>query len=112
MQTFQDARQGSRQKLSWAQHYAQLGRTLNIHQSTWLYRQVTRPFQHDQCEDYVHSSRTWLKATQSDKLCDPTHYQELTVSLNHLAIFSRPDISFAVSKLAQFNVNPTMTHWT
>src|SRR5947199_10689875 len=52
-----------------------------------------------------------LKATQPDKLCDPTRYQELTGSLNHLAVFSRPDISFAVSKLAQFNANPTMTHW-
>ena len=52
-----------------------------------------------------------LKATQPDKLCDPTRYQELTGSLNHLAVFSRPDISFAVSKLAQFNANPSMTHW-
>src|SRR5438046_6503625 len=51
-----------------------------------------------------------LKATQPDKLCDPTRYQELTGSLNHLAVFSRPDISFAVSKLAHFNENPTMTH--
>ena len=52
-----------------------------------------------------------LKATQTDKLCDPTCYQELTGSLNHLTVFSHPYISFAVSKLAQFNVNPTMTHW-
>ena len=52
-----------------------------------------------------------LKATQPDKLCDPTRYQELTGSLNHLAVFSCPDISFAVSKLAQFNANPSMTHW-
>ena len=52
-----------------------------------------------------------LKATENDKLCDPTRYQELTGSLNHLAVFSRPDISFAVSKLAQFNSTPTMAHW-
>ena len=52
-----------------------------------------------------------LKAMENDKLCDPTCYQELTGSLNHLAVFSRPDISFAVSKLAQFNATPTMTHW-
>jgi hypothetical protein len=52
-----------------------------------------------------------LKGTPSDKLCDPTHHQELTGSLNHLAVFSYPDISFAVSKLAQFNATPTTTHW-
>jgi hypothetical protein len=52
-----------------------------------------------------------LKATETNKLCDSTRYQELTGSLNHLAVFSRPDISFAVSKLAQFNATPTMTHW-
>ena len=52
-----------------------------------------------------------LKATETDKLCDLTRYQELIDSLNHLAVFSRPDISFAVSKLAQFNTTPTMTHW-
>ena len=52
-----------------------------------------------------------LKATETDKLCDPTQYQELTGSLNHLAVFSRPDISFAVSKLSQFNATPTVTHW-
>ena len=52
-----------------------------------------------------------LKATATDTLCDPTRYQELTGSLNHLAVFTRPDISFAVSKLSQFNTNPTMIHW-
>ena len=52
-----------------------------------------------------------LKANSTDKLCDPTRYQELTGSLNHLAVFSCPDISFTVSKLAQFNANPSMTHW-
>ena len=38
-----------------------------------------------------------LKAVENDKLCDPT---QLPGSLNHLAVFTRPDISFAVSKLA------------
>jgi hypothetical protein len=31
-------------------------------------------------------------------------------SLNHLAIFTRPDISLAVSKLSQFNQDPSITH--
>jgi hypothetical protein len=37
-------------------------------------------------------------------------WQELVGSLNHTAIFSRPDISFAVSQLSQFLMEPTASH--
>src|SRR5437773_10858307 len=37
-------------------------------------------------------------------------YTEITGSLNHLAVYSRPDIAFVVSTLSQFNSDPTMTH--
>jgi len=37
-------------------------------------------------------------------------YQELIGSLNHLAVFSRPDISNAVSQLSQFLQDPSETH--
>ena len=50
-------------------------------------------------------------ATSDDSLCNQKLYQELMGSLNHLAVFSRPDITFAVSKLSKFNGNPTMTHF-
>ena len=50
-------------------------------------------------------------ATPDDKLCNLELYQELTGSLNHLAVFSRPDITFAVSKLSKYNANPTTTHF-
>jgi transposase InsO family protein len=50
------------------------------------------------------------KATATDKRTDQKSYQELTGSLNHAAVFSRPDIAFAVSKLSQFNSDPTETH--
>ena len=50
-------------------------------------------------------------ATPDNSLCNQKLYQELTGSLNHLAVFSRPDIAFAVSKLSKFNANPTMTHF-
>jgi hypothetical protein len=43
-------------------------------------------------------------------MCDAKYYQHVTGSLNHLAVYTRPDIAFAVSKLAQFNSNPTVTH--
>ena len=50
-------------------------------------------------------------ATIDDKLCNIELYQELTGSLNHLAVFSRPDITFAVSKLSKYNANPTTMHF-
>ena len=50
------------------------------------------------------------KATPTDKRTDQNSYQELTGSLNHAAVFSRPDIAYAASKLSQFNSDPTETH--
>ena len=51
-----------------------------------------------------------LSAKPEDKLANLQLYQELIGSLNHLAIFSRPDISNAVSQLSQFLTQPTETH--
>jgi hypothetical protein len=51
-----------------------------------------------------------VKLGENDKRADPTYYKELMGSLNHLAIFTRPDISLAVSKLSQFNQDPSVTH--
>ena len=45
-------------------------------------------------------------------MCNAKLYQHLTGSINHLAVFTRPDISFAAAKLAQFNQNPTATHFS
>ena len=47
----------------------------------------------------------------NDKLCNLKLYQELTGSLNYLAVFTRLDIAFAVSKLSKFNANPTTIHF-
>jgi hypothetical protein len=46
-----------------------------------------------------------LKEQQSDKRADILPYQGIVGSLNHLAIYSRPDTPFAVSKLSQFIIN-------
>jgi hypothetical protein len=51
-----------------------------------------------------------LAAVPDQKMCNPEYYQRLTGSINHLAVFTRPDIAFAASKLAQFNSNPTAKH--
>jgi hypothetical protein len=52
-----------------------------------------------------------VKANPNNRMCDIKLYQELVGSLNHLAVFTRPDIAFSVSMLSQFNSNPTQTHW-
>src|SRR5271170_106850 len=62
------------------------------------------------CDTPLDPSLPLVLAKSGDKLVEPTSYQELTGSLNHLAITSRPDIAFAVSKLCQFNSKPTATH--
>jgi hypothetical protein len=50
-------------------------------------------------------------AGPDDRMCNLEYYQHLTGSINHLAVFTRPDIAFAAAKLAQFNSNPTATHF-
>ena len=45
-----------------------------------------------------------LKATKLDRRCNQLEYMEITGSLNHLAVYSRPDIAFAVSTLSQFQL--------
>ena len=50
------------------------------------------------------------KADFNSKRADGSLYRELTGSLNHLAICTHLDTSLAVSKLSQFNQDPTVTH--
>src|SRR4030095_2758526 len=57
-------------------------------------------------------SGTKLKlATVNDTICNVKLYQQLTSSLNYLAVFSRPDITFTVSKLSKYNSNPMTTYF-
>jgi hypothetical protein len=51
-----------------------------------------------------------LTTRPNDKKADQQLYQEIVGSLNHIAVFSRPDISCAVSQLSQFNKDPSETH--
>ncbi|XP_046143262.1 secreted RxLR effector protein 161-like [Osmia bicornis bicornis] len=53
------------------------------------------------------------KIMPSDQLDEKrkTAYRELIGSLMYIALRSRPDILFAVTKLSQFNSCPSETHW-
>jgi hypothetical protein len=41
---------------------------------------------------------------------DPELYRSITSSIMHLAVWTRPDISYIVNKLCQFNHNPSEIH--
>lgn len=51
------------------------------------------------------------KLEDSTELCDQNEYQTLIGCLLFVAINTRPDISFAVSYLSQWNSKPTKVHW-
>ena len=83
-----------------------------INQTGYIDRMLER-FQMVNCKPAktpLHPSLPLRKATPTDKRTDQKSYQELTGSLNHAAVFSRPDIAYAASKLSQFNSDPTETH--
>ena len=50
------------------------------------------------------------KYTEQVSASDITHYQSLIGSLLYVQIGTRPDISFAVSRLAQYAANPSPQH--
>ena len=51
------------------------------------------------------------KAKPSDPRFDQSLYQAAIGSLLYLAIYTRPDIAYAVGKLAQYCSDPTVCHW-
>ena len=88
------------------------GSSIAINQVGYIEHMLQR-FQMDKAKPVdtpLNPSLPLRKAIPSDKRTDPQSYQELTGSLNHVAVFSRPDVAFAVSKLSQFNSDPTETH--
>ena len=56
------------------------------------------------------SSSETLKLDDGSPNHDPTEYRQALGSLQYLSL-TRPDISFAVNKLAQFMHRPSTNHW-
>ena len=50
------------------------------------------------------------KTTEEDKKSDAEHYHQIIDSLMYLAVYTCPDISYIVSKLSQYNSNPSVIH--
>lgn len=60
----------------------------------------------------VDTSTKLVKGKESDECADQQQYQSAVGSLLYLAMATRPDITFAVSKVAKFCTMPTKQHWT
>jgi hypothetical protein len=50
----------------------------------------------------------WTQGEQMERV----PYREAVGALNYLAVISRPDIAFAVSRVARFSENPSPSHWS
>jgi hypothetical protein len=54
---------------------------------------------------------TNLRLEKSEDVCKQYPYQQLTGSLMFLSVLTRPDISYSVCYLSQFNNCFTSVHW-
>ena len=87
-------------------------RTITINQDGYIDHLLQR-FQMENCIPVsipLNRSLPLRKRQPHEKPANRELYQEMTGSLMHLAVYSRPDIAFAVSKLSQFNNDPSQTH--
>jgi len=69
----------------------------------------------DPSVDLDQVERIWRSGKEAPPQVDPkvrNGYAALTGSLMYLAVCTRPDIAFAVTKLCQFTANPRPKHWT
>jgi hypothetical protein len=89
-------------------------RTIYLDQSAYL-NQMLR--QYDMDHGLLVSTRQpmadnaiLLKARDGDDMADKKEYQRQTGSVMHPMVYTRPDIAFAVGKLAQFMDKPTTAH--
>jgi hypothetical protein len=88
-----------------------------LHQSQYIQRKVVEFGAYDlpQASCPLDPKSRLSKASLDDQLQFQSlniNYRALIGSLNHLSVLTRPDISFAISKLLQFLENPGLTHYT
>lgn len=86
--------------------------SITMNQSGYIDRMLTRFRMTDAipAKTPLDHSLPLLKSTPDEERSPLTLYQEIIGSLNHLAVFSRPDISNSVSQLSQFLQNPSASH--
>ena len=58
------------------------------------------------------ASQKLVKATDGEECINQQQYQSIIGSLMYLSVTSRPDITYSVSILARFSLQPNKQHWT
>jgi Reverse transcriptase (RNA-dependent DNA polymerase) len=89
-----------------------IDRSLTLDQSGYIQRMLA-DFQMEDAKPAdtpLDASLPLCSRQPHEKQADQELYQQITGSLNHLAVYTRPDISFAVSRLSQFNRDPSTIH--
>jgi hypothetical protein len=84
--------------------------TLHISHTNYTKR-ILAKFNMEFCNPAKTPFETLTKTSPDDEPTDAEQYRAITGSIMHLAVYSRPDIMYAASKLAQFNSNPSMQHY-
>ena len=85
---------------------------ISIDQSGYIKRMLAR-FRMLDCRPEstpMNHALTLHKRLKDEAAADEKLYNQITGSVNHLAVYTRPDISFAVSQLCQYNSNPSVHH--
>jgi Reverse transcriptase (RNA-dependent DNA polymerase)/gag-polypeptide of LTR copia-type len=84
-----------------------------ISQSRYL-RRILRRFnmhQSNPVQTPLDPSFSLHRRTEDEEPADAELYRQMVGSVMHLAVFTRPDIAFAVSKLSQFLSDPSILHF-
>ena len=91
-----------------------LQNTIYLDQQKYI-KVVLERFNMADCNAVSTPMETGLKLSKRDDIATPQEtqeYQKLIGCLEYAALATRPDITFAVHKLAQFASNPDVTHFT
>lgn len=92
------------------------GSKINLHQRGYI-SEILNRFEMTDCKPVstpVDQHTKLTKPTEDHNQVEFTHlpYRELVGALTYLSVTTRPDLSFAVSYLGQFNNCYNRTHWT
>lgn len=100
-----------RQCLGMRVNYDKERGTLTLDQERYV-EQLLQKFKMTECKTACTPMEHKLNLDKIDKNCNKNlPYQQLIGSLLYLAVLTRPDISFAVGYLSQFNTCYTDEHW-
>ena len=85
--------------------------TQHLLQATGFTDNIVRPID-TPADPAIHLSTEMSPKTDEERIAMSTiPYRQTTGALLHLAINTRPDIAYAVSRVCKFNANPGIQHW-